>query len=103
MSMTSPSPYRETGAGRQPGHDPYVRQPRFRRYELLGAMLGLLVLYAVILLPKSPKPSTGQWLVITGFFFLVLAWLGVVTTDNEKPTWMAALAAIAFLLVFGWL
>jgi His/Glu/Gln/Arg/opine family amino acid ABC transporter permease subunit len=66
-------------------------------------MLVVLVLYAIFLLPNTQKPSRTQWALITGFFLLVLAWVGSLTTDDEKPTWMGAVAAVAFLFVFGWL
>jgi len=80
-----------------------MHQPLFRRYEFLGAMLVVLVLYAVFLLPNTQRPSTGQWAVIIMFFLLVMAWVGTLTTDDEKPTWMGALAAVVLLFVFGWL
>jgi len=101
--MTPSDPRHETRARRQLGHEHYMHQPLFRRYEFLGAMLVVLVLYAVFLLPNTQRPSTGQWAVIIMFFLLVMAWVGTLTTDDKKPTWMGALAAVVLLFVFGWL
>jgi polar amino acid transport system permease protein len=101
--MTIPDARDDERTGRRSAHEHYVHQHWFRRYEFLWAMLALLVLYAVFLLPNTRKPSTAQWGLIAVFFLGLLAWVGTLTTDDEKPTWMGALAAVVLLLVFSWL
>lgn len=74
-----------------------------RRYEFLFATLGILVAYALFLLPSNDASGLAKWASLGPFLLLVLVWSANVLADGEKPDWFKGLVAFALIGVLCWL
>ncbi len=74
-----------------------------RRYEFIFATLGILVAYALLLLPPKDVGGLARWASLGPFLFLVLIWSANVLADGEKPDWFKGLVALALIGVLCWL
>lgn len=86
----------------------YMRsRPRWtfwiRRYEFILATLGLLVAYAIFLLPPQDASGPAKWAALGPFLLFILLWSANVLADNEKPDWLKGLVALALIGVLCWL
>ncbi|MFW6082819.1 MAG: amino acid ABC transporter permease [Chloroflexota bacterium] len=76
--------------------------PWYRRRAFLSASLGLLVVCG-ILLPAADGVVMWQKVYVGLFFFLALAWGGLVLSDAERPDFLKTAVAFGLLVLGGWL
>jgi polar amino acid transport system permease protein len=77
--------------------------PWYRRYEFLGVLILVLVVWALLLPPIGRPVGVGPWISL-GFFMLgLLIWAGLLLTDVEKPNWLKGIAAALLVVAFCWL
>lgn len=98
MSSASKIPSRLQDVKEQAGKIPLIRRNEF----VLGS-LAALILYGIFLLPSTQALAAGQWMIISLFVVLALAWSVLIFTDELKPEWFKTLTAFALVGVAIWL
>jgi polar amino acid transport system permease protein len=99
QSFMSKTPSRLQDVKARVGHIPLIRRNLF-----VYGYLGVLVVFALFLLPQTAAtPNTGQWISIALFVILSMAWAGIIFSDELKPEWFKTLTAFVFIGTSTWL